>query len=212
MQDLKAIRILIADGHEVVASGIAKILEEVPDFHVVGLSKSGEETFHLFEGHSPDVVAIDVDLPGPVSGLEVIRRLQHKSPLARILILTNILDRAIIHSALREGVISYLIKSSSADELIHAIRYTHQGIPALSPEVTQILVQDVAAPVGSQLTSREQDVLRLLAQGLNNQEIANRLTISLSTVQFHVSNILSKLGVHNRIEAAAFAIRHKLAS
>jgi two-component system, NarL family, response regulator LiaR len=210
MQDSKAIKILIADGHSVVVSGIAKILEEVPDFQVVGLSKSGEETFRLFESISPDVVIIDVDLPGPVSGLEVVRRLHHRSRLLRTLILTNILDPDVIHDALREGVLSYLLKSSSVEELTHAIRYTHQGIPALSPEVTRVLVQEVAAPPEGHLTSREQDVLRLLAQGLNNQEIAGQLSISLSTVQFHVSNILSKLGVHNRIEAATFAVRHNL--
>jgi two-component system, NarL family, response regulator LiaR len=212
MYGLKAIKILIADGHSVVVTGIAKVLDEIPDFEVVGISSSGEETFHLLEDRSPNVLMIDVDLPGLVSGLEVIRRLRRRSPQARILILTNLLDHAIIHAALREGVVSYLLKNSSAENLIHAIRYTYQGIPALSPEVTQLLVQEVAAPAGSHLTAREQDVLKLLADGMNNQQIAGILSISLSTVQFHVSNILSKLGVHNRIEAAMFAVRHNLAS
>lgn len=211
MPDLNAIKILIADGHAVVASGLSKVLEEVPDFHVVGLSKSGEETFLLFEQCSPDVIMIDIDLPGQISGLEVIRRLHHRSHRARIIVLTNIFDYAIVHDALREGVISYLLKDSSADELIRALRFTYQGISILSPRVTQTLIQEVTAPGGSHLTSREQDVLELLSRGLNNHQIAQHLSISLSTVQFHVSNILSKLGVHNRIEAATFAVRHKLA-
>ena len=212
MNDSSAIKILIADGHIVVANGIAKVLAEVPDFRVVGVSKSGEETFRIFENSSPDVVTVDIDLPGAVSGLELIRRLHHLSRQTRIIILTNILDHGIIHDALREGVISYLLKNSSNEELIRAVRYTYQGIPALSPEVTQILVQEAAAPSRSHLTSREQDVLELLARGQNNQEIAAQLSISLSTVQFHVSNILNKLGVHNRIEAATFAVRHNLVS
>lgn len=212
MQDLNAIKILVADGHAVVASGLAKVLEDVSDFHVVGLSKSGEETFRLFEQFSPDVIMIDIDLPGQISGLEVIRRLRHKSNHARIIILTNLFDHAIVRDALREGVVSYLLKNSSVDELIRAIRFTYQGVSILSPRVTQLLVQEIAAPGRNHLTTREQDVLDLLSQGLNNQEIAKQLSISLSTVQFHVSNILSKLGVHNRIEAATFAVRHKLAS
>jgi two-component system, NarL family, response regulator LiaR len=210
MKDSNAIKILIADGHVVVANGIAKVLEEVADFDVVEVSGSGEETIRLFEKCSPDVVTIDIDLPGAIGGLEVIRRLHHQSRHARILILTNILDPAMIHDALRDGVLSYLLKNSSTDELVRAVRYTYKGIPALSPEVTQILVEEATAPRASPLTSREQDVLALLANGLNNQQIADQLAISLSTVQFHVSNILNKLGVHNRLEAATFAVRHNL--
>ncbi len=124
----------------------------------------------------------------------------------------NLLDPAIIHDALSAGVLSYLLKYSSADELIHAIKSAYRGIPALSPEITKVLIEEVSNPIAYHLTSREQEVLELLSRGLNNNEIANQLTISLSTVQFHVSNILNKLGVHNRIEAATFAVRHKLAS
>ena len=129
-----------------------------------------------------------------------------------MVILTNILEEIIIHDALRQGVSGYLLKNSSAEELVHAIRSAYQGIPTLSPEVTQVLIHNVTIPNGFHLTSREYQVLDLLAQGWNNHDIAKELSISLSTVQFHVSNIFNKLEVHNRIEAATFAVRHNLAA
>jgi two-component system, NarL family, response regulator LiaR len=212
MQNSRAIKILIADGHAIVASGVAKILEGIPEFLVVGLAKNGEEAFRLFEQYSPDVVSIDLDLPGSISGMEVIRRLHQKLPHTHIIILTNLLDETTVQGALREGVAGYLLKNSTVDELVHAIHAAYQGTPTVSPEITQILIKGASMPGGYRLTSREQEVLVLLSQGLNNHEIAEQLSISLSTTQFHVSNILNKLGVHNRIEAATFAIRHRLAS
>ena len=212
MQDPRTIKILIADGHKVVASGIAKILNDIEGFQVIGQAQTGEETLRIFEHPFPDVVAIDIDLPGPVSGSEIIRRLRQKAPNTRVLILTNLIDEAIVRDALREGVVSYLLKNSSAEELVDAIRATYQGLPTLSPEVTRMVIHKIIAPSDYHLTSREYEVLELLSKGLSNHEIATHLTVSLSTVQFHVSNILSKLGLHNRIEAATFAIRHKLTS
>ena len=206
------IKILIADGHKVVASGIAKILDDIEDFQVIGQAQTGEEAFRLFERRVPDIVSMDIDLPGPMSGSEIIRRFHQRAPRTRILVLTNLLDEAIIRDTLREGAISYVLKNSSADELVDAIRATHQGIPTLSPEVTQMFIREIIAPTEYHLTSREREVLELLSKGLSNREIAKHLSVSLSTVQFHVSNILSKLGLHNRIEAATFAVRHKLAS
>ena len=153
MPDMQSIKILIADGHAVVASGVAQVLSSIEDFQVIGQAKTGEEMFRLFERYSPDVVSIDIDLPGPVSGQEVIRRLRHKSPGTRILILTNLLDEAVIQDALREGVTSYLLKNSSAEELICAIRVAYQGLPTLSPEVTQILIRGVRTSNGYNLTS-----------------------------------------------------------
>ncbi len=206
------IKILVADGHQVVANAIAGILESVKDFQVAGLAKSGEEIFRAFESYTPDIVLIDIDLPGPMSGLEVLRRIHRKSPAIRIIVLTNLKEQTIIREALREGVLSYLLKYASTDELVHAIRSAYQGIPTLSPEVTKLVIQEFSSPGGFELTLREHEVLELLSQGLSNHEIGVQLSISLSTVQFHVSNILSKLGVHNRIAAATFAVRNGLAS
>jgi NarL family two-component system response regulator LiaR len=215
MQSLQTIKILVADGRAVVGSGVAKILGGVAAFDVIGQAKSGEETFYLFEHHAPDIVTIDIDLPGPMSGLEVIRMLRNKYPASQIVVLTNLFEEMIVRDALRAGAISYLLKNVSAEELIHAVQAAFQGVPTLSPEVTRILIQEVTSSNGHHnghhLTDREQQVLQLIAEGWSNHEIAKKLSISLSTVQFHVSNILHKLGVHNRIEAATFAIRHRLA-
>lgn len=213
MQGMQAIKILVVDYRLIVGSGISTILGGYSDFHVVGQAGSGEEALRLCELYSPDIVSIDIDLPNPSSGIELIHRLRLKSPQARILILTNHVNEAIVHDALREGALSYLLKKNSVDEFVQAIRSAYQGIPTLSSEVTRIIVREMSEPVqdGRNLTAREYEVLELIARGLNNIEIAGKLSISLSTVQFHVSNILNKLGVHNRIEATAFAIRHGLA-
>ena len=211
MQDMQAIKILVVDGHAIVASGVSHVLGGIPDFQVIGQAKTGEEVFRLFEYYAPDVVSIDIDLPGPISGLEVIRMLRIKSPNIRVVILTNLLEEMKIRDALQVGAMSYLLKNISPDELVQAIRAAYRGLPTLSPEVTQIVISELTSSNGYHLTSREHQVLELLTRGLNNHEIAKQLNISFSTVQFHVSNILNKLGVHNRIEATAFAIRHKLA-
>lgn len=210
MQDLQKIKILVVDARALVGSGISTILGEYSDFKVIGQAKNGRETLRFIERSSPDVVCLDIDLPDPISGMEAIRMLRSKSPQVRIVILTNVLEETIINDALREGVVGYLLKNSSADELVHAIRAAHQGIPTLSPEVTQVLIREVTTPNGYHLTPREHEVLERIARGLSNHEIAKELNISLSTVQFHVSNIFEKLDVHNRIEAATFAVRHNL--
>lgn len=207
---MQGIQILIADGHSIVASGVAEILGGVADFQVIAQAKTGEGVLQLVELHSPDIILIDLDLPGVISGLEVIRRLRSKFQDVCIVVLTNLLDEAIIYEALRNGVVSYLLKNLSAEEVVHAIRSAHEGKPTLSPEVIRIMIQGASNTNSYHLTVREREVLELLVQGLNNSEIAERLTVSLSTVQFHVSNILDKLGVHNRVEAATFAVRHKL--
>lgn len=212
MQDLRTIRILIVDHRAIVASGVAAILGDYPEFQVVGKVGSEEEALRLIERFHPDVVAMDVELPDQLNGLEFIRILRHQAPQARILVLTNLLEETIVHDALQLGVTGYLLKNAAPHELAHALRAAYEGIPSLSPEVTQIVIREVSAPShnGQHLTSREHQVLDLVARGMNNHEIAKELSVSLSTAQFHVSNILEKLGVHNRIEAAAFAIRHRL--
>lgn len=211
MQDVGTIKILVVDYRVLVGSGISTILERNADFQVVGQATSGEDTIRCIERYSPDIVSIDIDLPDPITGVEVIRMVRRRFPQIRLLVLTNLLDEAIIRDVLRQGVAGYLLKNSSAEELVHAIRSAYRGRPSLSPEVIQILIQGLTVPHDYHLTPREHQVLDLIAQGRNNHEIGEKLNISLSTVQFHVSNILDKLDVHNRIEAAMFAVQHHLA-
>jgi two-component system, NarL family, response regulator LiaR len=209
---MELIKILVVERRSIVSAGISLILEGYPDFQVVGQVKNGEEVFQLVDHNPPDVVCMDIDLPGPAGGLEFIRRLHDSFPFTRVVVLTNLLEPIVVHEALKAGVMGYLIKDATADELAAAIRATSRGIPTLCSEVVKVLVKKVSAPNIPDLTQREHQVLDLVAQGLNNQEIAAELHISLSTVQFHVSHIFQKLAVHNRIEAAAFAVRHNLAT
>ena len=212
MQDLPVIKILVVDHHAVVGRGVSAVLDAYSDFEVVGQAESGEQALRLMEECDPDIIAIDIDLAGRLSGLEVIHLLRRKYPQIKILVLTNLLEEMTVQDALQVGVVSYLLKTTSLDDLARALRDAHRGIPTLSPEVTQLVIRELSSPIrnGRNLTAREHEVLTLIAQGANNHEIARDLSISLSTVQFHVSNILQKLQVRNRIEAAAFAIRNKL--
>jgi len=214
MQGIQTIKILVADPQPIVRKGVSAILQSYPDFEIVEQTESGEDILTNFEQYKPDIVALDIDLHGQRSGIEMINILLHKSPPTRIVVLTNNLEEMVIHNALREGAISYLLKNISPDDLAEAIRAAYQGIPTLSPEVTQILIQGVISPVQTSpaLTPREYQVLNLISRGWNNHAIAEELSISSSTVQFHVSNILTKLDVHNRIEAATFAVRHRITS
>ncbi len=207
-----AIKILVVDRRAIVRQGIALILGEYPDLKVMGQAKNGEEILQHLNGSSPDIVCMDIDIPGPTTGLEVIRQLRDLSPSTRVVVLTNLLEPEIVYKALKEGVLGYLLKDASADELVRAIRGAAEGTPTLCTEAVNLLVKGPGIPELPSLTPREHQVLEKVAQGLNNQEIATALQISLSTVQFHVSHILQKLAVHNRIEATAFAVRHNMAS
>jgi two-component system, NarL family, response regulator LiaR len=209
MQPVDSLRIVVVDYRALVCSGISALLNSYPDFQLVGQALGAEDAFKVLEYQDPHVVVIDIDFPGHISGLEVLRSLRRRSANTRIVVLTNLLEDRVVHDALRDGAISYLLKNISPDELAQAIRAAHQGKPTLSPEVMHMLIHELAAPapIEHHLTGREYEVLDLIAQGRSNNEIATELSISLSTVQFHVSNILTKLKLHNRTEAAAFAVR-----
>ncbi len=206
---MQPIRILVVDSRPLIAKGVSVLLNSIPDFDVIGQARSVQEALQQPATPTADVILIDVDMPAPDAGTGMIPALRRASPYAHIIVLTNLQDAATIHQALQAGAISYVLKNISIDELAAAVRAADKGIPTLSAEVTGVLVQRAAEPdhPPRSLTAREQQVLELMSRGLNNQHIASELRVSLSTVQFHVSNILAKLGAHNRTEAATRAVR-----
>ena len=215
MSDAKAIRILIADDHPVVRDGLAAMLGTQPDFDVVATAANGQEAVRLAAELRPDVVLLDLAMP-ELDGVEALARLRAASPAVRALVFTAFDTDERILSALRAGAQGYLLKGAPRDELFRAIRVVSQGGSLLQPVVASKLLQRMAHPVepdaSAALTSREVEVLRLLAQGRANKEIAAELVISERTVKFHVSAILSKLGAGNRTEAVRLAVQRGLVS
>ncbi len=204
------IQILVVEHRSVVSSGIVAVLSSDPGLHVVGKAGNEAEMLRLCEKYHPDLVTIDVDLPGESSGTELIRTLRHQYTGMQIVVLTNRLEEAILLDALRAGAVGYLLKDIPDDEFVQAIRDAYQGIPTLAREATRLLIHAATSRSKQVLTQREHQVLELIVQGASNHEIARRLAISSSTVQFHVANILAKLNVTNRAEAAAFAVSHQI--
>ena len=215
MPDTNAIRILIADDHPVVRDGLAAMLGTQPDFEVVAVAANGRETVRLAAELRPDVVLLDLEMP-ELDGVEALARLRAASPAVRALVFTAFDTDERILSAVRAGAQGYLLKGAPRDELFRAIRVVSQGGSLLQPVVASKLLQRMSRPGGTDapasLTSREVDVLRLLAQGRANKEIAAVLVISERTVKFHVSAILSKLGAGNRTEAVRLAVQRGLVS
>ncbi len=209
---MQAIRILVVEYRTLIRSGISALLDRYPDLEVVGQVQNGHEALGFVQSQPVDVVTVDIDMPGPLGGAELISALRAASPYARILVVTNILETAMIHSTLRAGAVSYLLKNITVEELAQAIRSACQGVPTISPEATHMLFKQTSTPaeIMRSLTAREHQVLGLMSRGWNNHQIALELSISLSTVQFHISNIFAKLDVRNRTEAATFAVRHQL--
>jgi two-component system, NarL family, response regulator LiaR len=205
------IRIMLVDDHAMVRRGLATFLLVFDDFKLVGEAESGEAAIPLCAKVLPDVVLMDMVMPG-MGGEAATRAIRKKHPQVQVIVLTSFKEGALIKNALEAGAIGYLLKDVSADELARAIRAAHAGRATLSPDVAQVIVQDASQPPepGLDLTERERAVLALMVEGLNNTQIAGRLTISPSTVKSHVSNILSKLGVSSRTEAVTLALRHGL--
>jgi DNA-binding NarL/FixJ family response regulator len=208
------IAILIVDDHPIVRDGLEAILGTQPDFQVSGAAASGEEALSLFEGQRPDVVLLDLEMPG-MDGVEVIRKLRKKNPGVRIVVFTAFDTDERILSAVQAGAKGYLLKGVPRSELFEAIRVVHQGGSLLQPVVASRLLNQIAAPDSEaapveELTPREKDVLLLLAQGQQNKEIAAELVITERTVKFHISSILAKLGAGNRTEAVRIAVQQGL--
>jgi len=212
MGEKAKIRVLSVDDHEIMRGGIRYLLLAVEDVELVGEARSGEEALNLCETLHPDVILMDMRMPG-MDGIQTTKLIRERYPDIQILILTSFDEEEMIQQAMQAGAIGYLQKGISVDELADAIRSAHAGKPTLSPEAFHVLVQSsVSQPQKPDfdLTERELQVLEMLVHGLSNIEISNRLVITEATVKYHISNILKKLGASNRTEAAALAVQHDL--
>jgi NarL family two-component system response regulator LiaR len=205
------IRILLVDDHAVVRSGLSKFLLVNKDMQLVAEASDGAEAIQMAGLHKPDVVLMDLMMPG-LDGITATREIHQKYPPIKIIALTSFSEQNMVQGALQAGAIGYLQKNVTASELANAIRSAHAGRMTLSPEATQALAQSVTQShlPGNELTERERDVLRCMVEGLNNNEIAEKLVVSLGTVKFHISNIFQKLGVDSRVEAVKMAIEQKM--
>jgi NarL family two-component system response regulator LiaR len=208
MTEGQRIRVVVVDDHAVVRSGIEFSLMALGDIELVGSAASGEEALRLCKEMDPDVVLMDMMMPD-MDGSETTRALLEFCPNARVIALTSFQEGKVVQDALQAGATSYLLKDVGMDELADVIRSTHAGRGTLAPEATQALTEAAtrARGLGQDLSLREREVLRLIVHGKSNVEIADLLSISLSTARFHVSTILSKLGAANRAEAAALAVK-----
>jgi NarL family two-component system response regulator LiaR len=204
-------RVMIVDDHAMVRSGLAAFLSVSDDCVLVGEADSGVQALRMCPEVQPDVVLMDLVMPG-MDGVATTRAIREKFPSVRVIALTSFPEERLIQEVLEAGALSYLLKNVSADELTRAIRAARQGQSTLAPEATQALIARVMQPraPGHDLSAREREVLALMVQGLKNPEIAERLVVGRSTVKFHVSSILGKLGVQSRTEAVAVAIHHRL--
>jgi NarL family two-component system response regulator LiaR len=211
MNKATPIRIMIVDDHALVRNGLRVFLLAFDDLKLVGEAASGEEALRLCKQLQPDVVLMDLVMPG-MDGVATTRAIRESWPQIQVVALTSFWDEELVQGALQAGAISYLLKDVSADALADGIRKAHAGRSTLAPEAAQVLIQATRKPStpGHDLTEREREVLALMVEGLSNLEIAERLVVSQATVKFHVSNILSKLGVDSRTEAVILALQHKL--
>jgi NarL family two-component system response regulator LiaR len=203
---------MLVDDHTMVRHGLATFLRVYDDLQLVGEAESGEVAIQLSAEVKPDVILMDMVLPA-MDGATATRAIRQQFPQVQVIALTSFKEGRLIKHALESGAIGYLLKDVSADELAVAIRAAHAGRATLSPEVAQALVQTTNQPPapGFDLTEREREVLTLMIEGLNNTQIAGRLSVSPSTIKSHVSNILSKLGVASRTEAVTLALRNHIA-
>ena len=207
----KPIRVMLVDDHAMVRRGLATFLMVYDDLQLAGEAESGEAAIEMCGEVLPDVVLMDMLLPA-MDGAAATRMIRQRFPKVQVIALTSFKEKDLIKNALGAGAIGYLLKDVTADELARAIRAAHIGRATLSPDVAQVIVQIAGQPPepGLDLTEREREVLALMVEGLNNTQIAGRLSVSPSTIKSHVSNILSKLGVSSRTEAVTLALRHGL--
>jgi len=205
------IRVMIVDDHEMVRAGLAAMLKTAPDMELVGEASDGDYAVTLCARECPDVVLMDLVMPS-VDGVTAPRRVKQQCPDTQVIALTSFSEDERIQAALAAGVIGYLLKNVPAQHLLEAIRNAHAGRSTLAPEAAQALIQASVRPQqpGFDLTERELEVLALMVEGLTNNQIAQRLEISVSTAKFHVSTILSKLNAASRTEAVSVALKNGL--
>jgi DNA-binding NarL/FixJ family response regulator len=202
-----SIRVLIADDHPLFRDGMRGLLGSLPDMEVVGEASSGEQAIELARELQPDVILMDIQMPG-INGIEATREILHTSPRIGVLVVTMFEDEDSVFAAMRAGARGYLLKDSSGQEVMHAIRAVASGEAIFGPGVAQRLISFFSAPSPAvsrrafpELTEREEEILSLVAQGKTNQEIAKELFVSLKTVRNHVSNFFLKLQVADRAQA-----------
>lgn len=212
----ETIRVLVVDDHVVVRVGLCALITAVPDMEVVGEAADGVEAVVKARSQQPDVILMDLVMPHK-DGIEAVGEIKQENPNARILVLTSFAEDRNVFLAIKAGALGYLLKDSSSRDLIQAIRDVYRGELSLQPNIALKLIRELGqpsdlSPAEEPLTEREVEVLKLVAQGLSNQEIAAKLVISERTVTTHVSNILGKLHLANRTQAALYAIREGLAN
>jgi NarL family two-component system response regulator LiaR len=211
----ESIRILITDDHAVVREGLRRLIGTEPGMDVVGEAEDGLEAVQKACNLKPDVILLDMVMPR-MDGLEAINEIKRECPEARILVLTSFSDDEKVFPAIKAGALGYLLKNVAPYRLLNAIQDVHQGKPSMSSDIAKKLMHELQRasdlpPTEEPLTEREMDVLRLVAQGLSNQEIAEALVLGQGTVRTHVSNILAKLHLANRTQAALYALRQGIA-
>jgi len=204
------IRVFVVDDHPLIRNGLAAMIDAEDDLESVGEASSGEEAVRLLPGLAPDVVLMD-QVMAKMDGIEATETLSRQLPQTKFVILTSLVEPALVRRAMGAGARGFVLKTASAHELVAAIRNVHGGRRVLDAEATDSLFGTPREPIpGDDLTARERELLALMARGYNNQEIATELGIGLPTVKFHVTNIFGKLAVDNRIDAVLTALKHKL--
>jgi NarL family two-component system response regulator LiaR len=209
------IRVLIVDDHTVVRDGLQALLSVEPGMQVVGSAADGLDAVRLSQELAPDVILLDLVMPR-MDGVQAINEIKRNDPAARILVLTSFAENHQVFSAIKSGAMGYIMKDSSANELIRAIRDTYHNKPVLQPEIARKLMRDIQNPVQqttieNTLTDREMEIMRQVALGKTNQEIADELVVSERTVRTHITNILAKLRLSNRTQLALYALREGIA-
>lgn len=211
MTQLQVIRVLIVDDHPMVRDGLRDFILAYDWMEPVGAVQNGLEAVTFCAEHAVDVVLMDMMMP-LMDGSEATRRILAQDKTIKVIVITSFHERDLVQQALKAGATSYLLKNVSADELASAIRAAYSGHSVLAPEATQALIQSDGsrANVGFDLTEREREVLALLVKGSSNQEISDRLSISMATVKYHLTSVFTKLGAKNRVEATRIALEHDI--